>query len=169
MSHKEHWYAIRTLTGKEVEAERDVKELGIEAWCPMYMTQSKPSKKRKSVEVSRPLIPGYILARVPSGAWTAVRELKSAIGWVSNDRGPAPCADAEINDLMRRDKLGEFNHDGIEGKLSKGDPLEVLFGPLAGWHVTFVGARGKVVEAEVSFLGSPRKVRVPCHQVRLAG
>ena len=81
MSHKEHWYAIRTLTRKEVEAEHDLKELGIETWCPMFMTRTKPSKKRKSVEVSRPLIPGYILARVPSGAWTAVRELTISRYW----------------------------------------------------------------------------------------
>lgn len=128
--NQQRWFAIRTLTGHETKASGELTHAGIEVWCPTFRTLTKPTKKRKPVEVNRPLLPGYTLAIVDPGAWGAVRACKSVIGWVSGQNGPLPCLrPAEINSMRERERLGAFDHTGLEGRLSKGDPLEILFGP----------------------------------------
>lgn len=166
----ERWFAIRTLTGQEITATDHLSQAGIEVWCPMFRTLTKPTKKRKPVEVNRPLLPGYTLATVRSGTWGIVRGCKGVIGWVAGPDGPLPCLrSAEITSMRERERLGTFDHSGLEGRLSKGDPLEVLFGPFAGWRVSFIAVTDNKIEGEVELLGATRRVLINSQHVKLAG
>lgn len=163
------WYAIRSRTGKEIEARDEIEAIGITAWCPTYRTLTKPTKKRKPIEVSRPLLPGYILALVPEGQWHDVKACKGVLGWIAGPEGPMPCRRSTEIDLMReRERLGVYDHCGLEGRLQAGDPLEVLFGPFTGWQVTFRGVVGDKIDGEVEMMGAKRRVLINAQHVKLS-
>lgn len=162
------WYVIRTRSGREIEVTDELIAEEIEAWCPKYRAKTKPTKKRKPVYVSRPLLPGYIFAKVPWNRWNWIKDVGGVLGWIESEDGPMPCLRAhEIDRIREKEHRGIYNHDGLDW-LKSGDPLEILFGPFAGWCVTFKGVLDGEIDGEVDILGAKRRVKINTQHVRLS-
>lgn len=164
------WFCLRCLTGDEDLAAAEVEALGLTVWVPTYRTLTKPKKRKRAVEVSRALLPGYLLARVPHDQWRAVRSARHIIGWVAGQSGPQPILrEKPIRELRERVEAGEFNNRGLGPNIKPGTMLEVLFGPFMGWRVSFIGMVGKRIEGEISLMGSPRRVKINPQHINMKG
>lgn len=175
------WFALRAITGKEREAAADVAACGASPWLPSYRTLTKPTKKRKPVEVRRLLLPGYVLAQVEPEHWPDLLAARHVIGWIADmDGSPAPCLPRregkkgavrvvdEIDRIRREVALGVHDNDALEGQIRPGTVLEILFGHFANRRIKFLATRGTIIEGEIELLGAPRRVRIPAHNVDLS-
>lgn len=175
------WFALRSITGKEREAAADVASTGATPWLPSYRTLTKPTKKRKPVEVRRFLMPGYVLAQVEPHQWPALATTRHVIGWVADTEGaPLPCLPRregpkgavrvidEIDRIRREVAIGLHDNEALEGQIAPGTVLDVLFGLFANRRIKFIATRGTVIEGEIEILGAPRRVRIPAHNVDLS-
>lgn len=164
------WFGIRCLTGKEELADGDLRALGLQTWAPTFRSLTKPRKRKKPVEVLRALIPGYVFAQVPPNMWPRVRAARNIIGWVAGENGPLPIRrEVQLQKLRQRIEAGEFDHQGLGPNIRPGSMLEVLFGPMMGWRITFIGMVGKKIEGEIDLMGAPRRVLVNAQHVHLKG
>lgn len=161
----EGWFVLRCLTGSEFAADAELRGLGIKTWAPTYRTLSKPRKKRKPVETARPLLPGYILAWVQPEQWPAICTSRQVIAWVADDHGPLPIRMVrQLDAIMERVALGEFDNTGLGPNIKIGTLLEVLFGAFVGQQIKFMGVKGNKIVGEVDMLGGPRSVLLnPLH------
>lgn len=164
------WFAMRVRSGGEEAASEDLEEAGCEVWVPKFKTMTKPTKKRRPTEVMRPLMPGYVFARVPFGGWSSVSQAKSVIGWVAGlDGQPLPCRrEAEVRNLREAERLGLHDDDKVEGRIAPGDLLEILFGPFEGFMIRFKAFQGTSVEGDVEIFGRHTRVVIPAHEVKLS-
>lgn len=166
------WYVIRTRTGHEENAEAILKSLGAETWRPTYRTRTKPTKKRKPIDVERELFPSYVLAANMHGLWHRIAEREAIIGWVAGlDGRPLsvhPNRVHQLQSIAERQRIGQFDDAGIEGRLMPGDMLEILFGAFAGYRMAFIGINAQMIEGEIEMLGAKRKVKIPHAEIRLA-
>jgi transcription antitermination factor NusG len=163
------WAAIRTFTMYETEARDELEVFCSEVYCPMLTTNSRPGKKKKPIKIEVPLYRGYILARVADHQWHQVTAAKHVIGWIRNDRGPLSVPEADIQRIKQAERMGFHDDDGINGKIKRGDLLDVLGGPLTGVRVAFIAVAGDDLVVETDFMGSKRAVIVKATDMKLAG
>lgn len=165
-----HWFGIRCLTGNEERAEASLQALGLDTWSPTFRTLTKPRKRSRPVEVQRALMPGYVFAKVPDDMWRRVRLARNIIGWVAGSDGPLPIRrEVEMQKLRQRIEAGEFDHRGLGPNIKPGTMMEVLFGPMMGWRISFIGVVGKKIEGEINLMGAPRRVLVNPQHINTKG
>jgi hypothetical protein len=58
------WLIVRVFAGHPFEVEMTLRGLGLEAYCPRYTTKRRhPFVRRLTLDVVRPLFPGYMFVR----------------------------------------------------------------------------------------------------------
>lgn len=56
------WYALSTKSGREKQAEQNIRRMGVECFLPLMQEQKAIRRKIRTVIV--PLFPGYLFVRI---------------------------------------------------------------------------------------------------------
>ncbi len=166
MTNPREWFALTTMTGSEAAAAEEVVDLGIECYRPTFVREVRIGKYRIKRIVELPLLPGYLLAKVPMDSWRVVRRLKGVTGYLGANKTPCSIPNSEVGDLERRADLGIYDDVSETTKLIRGDLLDILTGPFEGMSGKFYKMDGGKVVVEIYIFGATRLVVLDSDMVR---
>jgi transcriptional antiterminator RfaH len=130
-----------TKPNSELEAAENLSAQGFDVFLPMTRTEVV-DHRRRVVQRSRPLFPGYIFVWFCS-RWRAVLSTRGVSGVVSmsrdddGDRVPSAISDSTMSSLVG-DVLSSMDDDGfvrLPPRFAPGQVLRVLRGPWEGTEV----------------------------------
>lgn len=109
----------------------DIRELGIEAFCPMEIRAKRERGRR--IEKQSPLIPGYLFVHFDRerDGWEAIYDIDGVMDILSNADMPLRVPDADMERLKRAYEAGVFDYTR-PAALGEGQPVEIMEGPFAG-------------------------------------
>lgn len=123
-----NWYAVYTRPSHEKRVSDHFAARDIEFCLPTYRTMHC-WKNRRKVELTLPLFPTYIFARVAWCAHARILAVPSVISIVGNGRQPLALPDWEIDAL--RSSLKQVRTQP-HPYLNVGERVRIKSGPLAG-------------------------------------
>ena len=125
-----NWYVLRTRSRHEKAVQKDLQELGIENFLPVWWKESHWSDRKKMVE--EPFFPGYIFVRIVlARRYDKVRQVTGAVDLVKLGMQPAKVKEDTIKTL-KIIVAAEANPFSANLKYRKGDFVRVETGPLKG-------------------------------------
>ena len=122
------WFAVYTSSCHEKRVAEHCQVRDIESFLPTYQT-TRRWKNGCTVNLDRPLFPGYVFVRVNHTHKVRVLELPGVISIVGAARQPTPLPDADIEAL--RNGIHLLNAEP-HPCLNIGDKAKIRNGPLAG-------------------------------------
>lgn len=143
MNQNLNWFALLTRSNFEQTVYTSISGKKINAFLPR--TRKKSRRKDRKVMIETPLFPGYPFVRSSFEPAYQLRILKTlgAVRLLGNQQGPVPVPDSQIESLKL---MTNANMDLITGstiQLTKGDPIMILQGPMAGLKGEFSRHKGK--------------------------
>ena len=176
MSAEERWYALQTQARHEnrvrklIQQEIDKYEDSVgeirEVLVPTHDVVE--IRRGKRVPVTKPLYPGYVLARMILNERTehTINAMKG-VRFVTQGGGPQPLHDEDINKILGVEEAEESTgRDDIPFRT--GQVVEVIQGPFTDFSGTVQDVypeKGKV-KVEVSLFGRPTSVELDFTQLR---
>ena len=161
MTEKSNWFALLTRSNFEQTVHTRIVKKGIDVFLPTIRKKSR--RKDRHLMLERPLFPGYLFVRSTRHSADQVNILKTmgAVRLLGNKSGPVAVPEFQIESLKI---LTSANMDLITGsniKLKKGDPVQVLSGPMAGVKGEFIHHKGQGrVIIKIDILGQYAGVEV---------
>jgi transcription antitermination factor NusG len=141
------WFALRVAPQAEFACAHLLRARGLAAWAPWETKWIRANRYRKGAkrEVRRPLLPGYVLARL--GDWEAeacawqralgVVGVQGVVGALGRPLALREAAVADLRALCERRRAAERQRAMPTNRVfDVGDVVEVLEGPLEGVVVT---------------------------------
>lgn len=134
------WHCVQAKPGRESLARDNIKELGIEAYCPMQVTRPV-LRGRATAERLRPRFSGYLFAAFcEHDPWQHINSTLDGVHrllYTAPDR-PAVISAKWIEDLMR---LGRASDGAIDDArpalhLALGDRVLITSGPFESFEAT---------------------------------
>jgi transcription antitermination factor NusG len=134
------WFAVRTRAQQERVVRDRLRGQGIEPFLPTVARVSQWSDRKKLIEA--PLFSGYCFAKFVLQEKISILQIPGVAYIVGSGRGGEgePVPKEEI-DALRVLTLSGMPYDSCTHHLSKGDPVEIVRGPL-------VGIRGRLIREE---------------------
>lgn len=161
-----HWYIWYTRPRAEKKIQERLLAKGVEVFLPMTRELRQWSDRKKWVEA--PLFSGYIFTRISLKQFNSIAQTDGMVSWLRFDGGPAYLRDeqvAEIQQLLSYNKSPEV----ITEKFSGGEPIHIIYGPLAGLGGEVVTCRGnKKLMVCVEQLGRSLMVELPAGCVQIS-
>lgn len=125
-------------------------------------------KKRKKVEVPRPLFPGWLFVAMAPGEtrWRDLLETPGVLAVAGLHGAPAIVNSRAVRVLAQRFPAGFVRAASAErymrsrAEFAKGDQVRVADGPLEGMTVEVVAVRGRHAKVLLTMLGTVREVDV---------
>lgn len=134
-------YLLYARTGHEFEAEADLHERGIDAWCGRVIEFKRVGKSRKPQPIEKPALPNYIFAELsPREFYTAQGVKWLASTFVSLSRADVEAVVRYRAEVRRAYEEADRARRANEVPLSEfkpGETLELVGGPLAEKMGTF--------------------------------
>ena len=163
----------------EFAVERQLQDMGIDAWTPRKITFMRRGKKRHPEPVIAPYLPGYVFADIPAEAF---REALQARGAFATTLHLSQRSSPTVRAFQRRveaenaeaNRIIAANDRAAMVQFNPGDALEILAGPFAERLVKFrriVMAGNKdypQIEWETDMLGQMVRGTVDVLDVRSA-
>jgi len=144
-STRTRWYAVSTRSRQEKIAASTLEALGITHFLPLQAQKRQWSDRVQTIHA--PLFPGYLFVHIDP--WSSVRlnvlKTPGIARFVSDNTGPLPIQNSEIDDIRR---LVEGGVDLVPHPfLKQGDRVRVVRGALAGVQgiLTRIGPRLRMV------------------------
>ncbi len=134
-----YWYALYTRPRFEKRVDQELQELAIETFLPVRTVMKTWSDRRKLV--SEPLFPSYIFVYVNSREQGFVYQPRGIVRLVSFNGHPARIPEEQIEAVRR--VLASGYSPVAHPYIAKGDPIEVVSGPLVGLRGFVVDYRGR--------------------------
>lgn len=140
MNHADSWFAAYVRSRHERVAATSLERRGYEIVYPHYAEASRWKDRVKQVE--RPLFPGYLFVRCDPVHRLPVLQTPGLLHLVSDDRGPLPVPEIEVENLIR----AMSSRAALEPVpfLKMGDRVRVHDGPLAGMEGILVSKRDRL-------------------------
>lgn len=132
-----NWFAAYTRPRHEKAVASALDQRGYEIVFPSYQFASRWKDRTKQVEL--PLFPGYLFVRCEVRKRLPVLQTPGLLHLVSDDRGPLPVPDGEVENL-RLAMAGRARLEAVPF-LKIGDRVLVRHGPLAGLEGILVAKR----------------------------
>ena len=138
-----NWFALLTRSNFEQTVYTSISGKNIDVFLPR--TRKKSKRKDRKLMIETPLFPGYLFVKSNFEPAYQLRILKTlgVVRLLGNQQGPVPIPDSQIESLKF---MTSANMDLITGstiQLSKGDPVMILQGPMAGLKGEFSRHKGK--------------------------
>ena len=131
-----NWYLIHTKARQEDTAEMNLRNLGVETFCPRFM-KIKANRCKTQAEGKGPLFPGYLFVRVDMA--TEFRKVTYAHGVLRVVKfGSAPALVAE--DIIHSIRAREDNGLVVlspSSYLKPGQAVLIDKGPFSGFEAIF--------------------------------
>ncbi|MDG5767160.1 UpxY family transcription antiterminator [Balneolales bacterium ANBcel1] len=134
------WYALYTRPKFEKKVEDRLREAGFDVWLPMQSVVRQWSDRKKKVEV--PLFSSYVFVRTSQNNLYHAVQIDGVARTVGFNGAPAAIRDEQI-EMIRKILAGPDAFEVEETDFFKGDPVEVVDGPLKGSEGVWVEWRGK--------------------------
>ena len=170
------WLAY-ARSGKEIETQDALAELGITAHCAKQVEVKRVGKRRKPDVFIGPLLPNYIFIECDASQYLAAIGLKHMAPTMT----AIPKGDAvDVHTFLRRaviefdKRIAQIDAGERLDEFRYGDLLSVIDGPLAGLTATFKGIaehdRGAFpsIVADVDMMGQTVPTRFDILDVRAA-
>jgi transcription antitermination factor NusG len=122
------WFAAYTTSSHEKRVAEHCQVRDIESFLPVYQS-TRRWRNGCTVNLERPLFPGYVFVRVNQQHRVRVLDLPGVVSIVGTARQPAPLPDADIEAL--RNGIHRVNAEP-RAYLQAGDRAKIRNGPLAG-------------------------------------
>ena len=161
------WYALRVAPQAEFVTAHLLRRRGVVAWAPCETKWIKSNKYWRGQKriVRRPLLPGYIFAKLDgAGLWSVVFGVAGVLGVVSLCGRPWPLRAediARVEATSARQRARESHRLMPTNRaFDIGDEVEVLDGPLEAMRLRVVEITGGEARALVLFLGLEREIQI---------
>ncbi|MCL2846569.1 MAG: transcription termination/antitermination protein NusG [Firmicutes bacterium] len=169
---EERWYVLHTFNGYEAVAEDNLKKVVEkynlddrikEIFIP---TEDVVTEKRgKKVLVPTRTMPSYIFVKMIYGddLWHTVTRTRGITGFVGPKGRPLPLSSKEVVEMKLERKANLVNT-----KISEGDLIQVVDGPLAGQTGTVISvdAASKKCTVSVTMFSKPTQVELAFSQIK---
>ncbi len=142
MIQDKKWYALLTRSRFENVVHDCIIKKSIKVFLPKIKVLSKRRDRRVMINV--PLFPGYLFVKTSSEPERQLEILKTtgAVRLLGYNNGPVPVPSSNINSLKIITESGlEVIRGNIAG-LSKGTPVIIVSGPMAGVKGEFIKYKG---------------------------
>ena len=163
------WYVAQTAPRLEDRAERGLKELGLDAYCPRLTKWA--IRARKKVAVREPLFPRYLFVQARTDADVyGIKRTDGVLSLLSRDGRPWPISGKTVEDIFARQALGHFDRTAKpRARFKEGQSVRLTTGAFAGFTATVLREKpGKRIEILFSILGGERVMRVDPAEVEVA-
>ncbi len=160
-----NWFAVytRSRAEKKVQLEFELEE--IESYLPLQKKLRQWSDRKKWVE--SPLIPGYIFVRISRRDYDKVLKTPNVVSYVRFEGTAAIIPDNQIETIKQLLRQHEMEIEVSYDNFKKGDPVEVMAGPLIGTKGKLVLFKGKKrVAIELEQMNLSLTVEVPLNEIR---
>ncbi len=143
MTHAFHWFALLTRSNFEQVVYDQIAQKKLDAFLPKIKKLTRRKDRKTIIEV--PLFPGYLFVKSRTDPACQLVALKTlgAVRFLGNHQGPIPVPETQIHSLQL---LTASECDVVTGacsRLTQGDPVMVMEGPMAGAKGEFIQYRGK--------------------------
>jgi transcription antitermination factor NusG len=128
MPKDSQWFAVYTNSCQEKRVADHCRVRNIEAFLPVYQS-TRRWRNGCTVDLERPLFPGYVFMKVNPSHRVRVLELPGVVTIVGAGRQPTPLPDADIQTL--RDGIHLLNAQPHQ-YLKVGETVKIRKGPLQG-------------------------------------
>jgi transcriptional antiterminator RfaH len=123
------WYAVYTRSRTEKKVIEQMDANGYEAYLPLVKTIRQWSDRKKKVEV--PLISCYVFVHVSEAEYYKILSTPGVVRYVTFEGKAAPIPDLQI-DTMKKAIEGNLNIEATTKKITPGQMVKIIFGPLNG-------------------------------------
>jgi transcription antitermination factor NusG len=143
MTHDFHWFALLTRSNFEQVVFDQVMQKKMEVFLPKTKKLSRRRDRKQIIDV--PLFPGYLFvkSRFDPACQLFILKTQGAVRFLGNQQGPVPVPDTQIQSLKILTAADKELITGACSRLSRGDLVMVMEGPLAGTRGEFIQYRGK--------------------------
>ena len=130
------WVCVRTEPHREVLAESQLRQTGLEIYCPRYQRWISSGRRRQLV--ARPLFPNYIFARSVSGldAMGHIKRTRGVSSLAGRDLASAIVPDLVIEGLRARETSAGIVELAAD-RFAAGETVKITVGPFEGFHAIF--------------------------------
>jgi transcription antitermination factor NusG len=130
------WCIIQSKSKQEFCAEKNLKQLGINVYLPVYMKKIKKNKIK--VDRLNPLFSGYLFAQFPVvDFYQKVKYTKGVKSILGNNEYLWTIGDDKISDIKSRENDGIVVLRKREESFRKGDRIFIDEGDFEGWEGIF--------------------------------
>ncbi|MEN8152379.1 MAG: transcription termination/antitermination NusG family protein [Acidobacteriota bacterium] len=131
------WYILSIKPKQEFIAERNLEQMGVEVYLPLY--EKKQKKDKKKIDVVVPLFAGYIFAKFEFGKfYQKVRYTRGVKNILGNKEYLWIIDESKIEDIKNREEDGLVKMKIVKKSFSPGDRIIVDEGDFDGWEGIFV-------------------------------
>lgn len=159
------WHILRVKTLFESKVAGDLLVgLGLKSYVPIE--RRKIVRRSKSIEVPRPLMPGYVFVGARHELpWRDIAEIKHYVRWLRDSEARLiSVSDAEVARVRLMER--QYNQQLADRRSFKvGDRVAPSRGPFASMTSLLRELRGSTATIEVQMLGSVRDVTIPVSQL----
>lgn len=153
------WYALRSMSRQERKLSDDLTEMGFECYLPMTKELRQWSDRKKWVEF--PMFRGYLFLHSSSRHFPKALEHPAAVHIVRLAGKFAAIPDEQI-EFIQKVADNQLRYEVTEQKFEKGDPVEIIQGPLKGCTGAWIKQKTKYnVSVHIEQLSTVISVEVP--------
>lgn len=161
MTDELNWFALLTRSNFEQTVYNSIIKKKIDVFLPKVRKQSRRKDRKLMLEL--PLFPGYLFVKSTFQSSDQLEILKTtgAVRLLGNKAGPVPVPRLQIESLkiLTSSKMDLITGSNI--RLQKGDPVQILSGPLSGARGEFTRYKGHGrVVIKIDLLGQYAGVEV---------
>ena len=131
------WYVLSTKSGREKQAEQNIRRMGVECFLPLMQEQKAIRRKIRTVIV--PLFPGYLFVRINRSEHYRVvayaRGVRKIVVFWST---PVEVDSSMIEAIKRRMASSEVYMLDMRKELSIGQLVQINGGPFVGLEAVFM-------------------------------
>ncbi len=163
----EHWYVLKVVKGKELEANESIARVGFRSYVPMRRVDKRKSrdmKYSKKPEIT-PAFDGYLFVCLREGEddFSLVKSLRNALDFIKSPREdgnkyPTAVHTSVIEALQIRE-----NDEGLhpaKSDYSKGERIRFISGPFKGYVATVTGTSEERINSLLSMFDG-REIKIP--------
>lgn len=165
------WAVACTMPRAEMRVAAELVRLGYQVWLPMTQGfKTDRLNKRKRVAYEQPLFPTYLFVHLPGKSVFWAGQIGGFSRFIMDNGAPYLLSGNKLAHLHTAENAGLFDHRRDVARLAKGDNVQLILGPLAGFKGQLQNADGaKRCEVLLNLLGTETTVHVDVANVRAVG
>ncbi len=139
--NKRLWYVLHTKSRFENVVYEGLGNKSIEVFLPKIKVRSKRRDRKLMINV--PLFPGYLFVKsdLTPNSHLEIVKTAGAVRLIGSHDGPLPVMDETVNSL--KIMVSSDEHVATGKRFTRGDKVQVVYGPFAGVTGFFVRNKGK--------------------------
>jgi len=161
---KKKWYALYTRSRAEKQMHKLLVKAGIDAYLPMIKVLKYWSDRKKWVE--EPLFRSYLFVYISEAEYYDVLNIPGAVRYITFEGKAVPIPPQQIEAIKQFVSTGDDLPE-VDLKLSPGDKVDIIAGPMKGIEGELVNIMGKkMVRIEINGLGRGVYLELPASHIR---